>query len=151
MEFVLSVVSLYYQQMLNFLPRADLLIEKPNDISKGVTTLERCSILLSYLDNDVPFFLCQFFGSLKTDFAISFIGIKAVHFCLAPPVQDVPNEQPPVMNFTILHNKIWDFASLFERCYADPYLVDVHGKILSGFIPTDTYCVVSYVGPDLGN
>ena len=120
--------------MLNFSPRADLLVEKPNNVSKGVTKFERCSILPYYLDNEFPFFLCQFSGSLKTNFVILF----PFHFYLALSVQDVLDEQQPMINFTILHNQIWDFASLFEHRYADSYLVDAHDKISSGFIPTDT-------------
>ena len=49
------------------------------------------------------------------------------------------------MDLTTLYNQSWDFTNLFEHYYEDPYIVDANDKSLSDFIPTNTYCITSFV------
>ena len=64
-------------------------------------------------------------------------------------MQDVPVKHQLVMDFSTLHNQIRSFPCLFEHCYEDPFLVNANGEFSSDFIPTNTNCVISFVGPNM--
>ena len=66
-----------------------LLGDQPIALSKGVTTLEFCSIIFYNFNNAIPIFLCRFSGSFDTNFIVSFVDFKTFHSYLVSSMQDI--------------------------------------------------------------
>ena len=61
--------------MINFSSRVDVLVNRPLDVSKGVTLLESCSIVRYHSSNDTPLIPFRFYEISKSDSLVSFEGI----------------------------------------------------------------------------